>query len=99
MTNGLITALRRKPRMRRVEPPAPLRLSASQREVLELLHEFNFATPRLIAQVYGSRAGRGGRGYWHLLRELRHLFDAGLVHRFPRTARTLQAGSQECIYC
>ncbi len=88
----------RKPRMRRVRPEQQLRLTGSQREALELLHEYGFLTPRLLALAYGSRQGRDGKGYWHLLRELRRLYDAGLVERFPSGTRLASAGSEECIY-
>lgn len=89
---------RRKARLRRVESPAPTRLSGSQREALELLHEYGFLTPRLLALVYGARAGREGRGYWHLQRELRRLFDAGLVRRFNSPTTAVRNGSAECVY-
>lgn len=88
----------RKPRMRRVQPHTDSPLTGSQREVLGIIHEYGFLTARLLAIVYGARAGRGGRGYWHLLRELRRLFDAGLVQRFPAAATAGRCGSAECIY-
>lgn len=98
-THASVLALRtRKPRMRRVQPHTALQLTGSQREVLGIIHEYGFLTVRLLAIVYGARAGRGGRGYWHLLRELRRLFDAGLVQRFPATATAVRCGSAECIY-
>jgi len=89
---------RGRPRLRRVGLPAPLRLTGSQREVLQLLYEYGFLTIRLLAVAYGSRAGREGRGYWHLQRELRRLFDAGMVERFPGAVRAARAGSDECVY-
>ena len=89
---------RRKPRMRRVRSERQEQVTASQREVLELLHEYGFLTPRLLALAYGSRPGRDGRGYWHLQRELRRLFDAGLVERFSGGVRAAPTGSGECVY-
>src|SRR5262245_40978634 len=88
----------RRPRLKRVATAAPRHLTASQREVVELLHEYNFLTPRLLAIAYGARHGRAGKGYWHLQRELRRLFDAGLVHRFNGTVGSHRAGSVECVY-
>jgi hypothetical protein len=84
--------------MRRVRAERQEQITASQHEVLELLHEYGFLTPRLLALAYGSRPGRDGRGYWHLQRELRRLFDAGLVERFGYGSRSAPAGSGECIY-
>lgn len=84
--------------MQRVQPAAAFQLTGSQREVLGLIHEYGFLTARLLALVYGARFGRGGRGYWHLLRELRRLFDAGLVERFPASATAVRSGSAECVY-
>jgi hypothetical protein len=88
----------RKPRLQRVGPAAPFRLTGSQREVLTLLHEYSFLTPRLLALAYGSREGRDGRGYWHIQRELRRLFDAGLVEKFPASVTAVRRGSTESIY-
>lgn len=92
------TAPPRKPRLQRVGPVGPLRLTGSQRELLMLLDEFNYLTPRLLALVYGARDGREGRGFWHLQRVLRTLYDAGLVEKFPSSVTAVRNGSSESIF-
>lgn len=73
-------------------------LSPSRREILACLHQYSALTPRLLAAVYGARAARGGRGYWHIQRQLGQLHAAGLIER-RRTARVrVGGGSEEFVY-
>lgn len=73
-------------------------LTASQREILWQLREYRVLTPRLLALAYGAKPAREGRGYWHILRQVRILSDVGLVARLRSMKIHSGGGSDEFAY-